>query len=128
MTALFDVPTFVSWGEVDSSTVDELSPLAPPEIPVGYHRWVEKRQREYRAARHHARRALSQAGVHATAVRRGDDGLPVFPEGMCGSITHTGRASTFAAAAVCRAPHRIGIDAENHKHLEREMVNAVLLP
>ena len=127
-SALFDVPAFVSVGEADSSSIDELSPLAPPEIPAGYERWVEKRRREYRAARHHARQALRLAGVHTPAVLRGEDGLPVFPEGTRGSITHTGRAVTFAAAAVCRAPHRIGIDAENHQHLDPMMVDSILLP
>lgn len=125
---LFDVPAWASSSEVDPETVSLLSPLVREEIPDGYHRWVEKRQREYRAGRHHARAALIDAGMDAPLVRRGDDGLPLFPSGYNGSITHTGRQQTFAAAAVCGTTHMIGLDAENHKRLSAEMVDAILLP
>ncbi len=117
-----------SASEVDNETIDSLSPLRPEEIPEGYHRWVEKRQREYRAGRHHARLALTSSGVEAPKVRRGDDGLPLFPEGWNGSITHTGRSSTYAAAAICTSEYRVGLDAENHKRLSDGMIDAIMLP
>jgi 4'-phosphopantetheinyl transferase EntD len=128
LSHLFDIPVHTSHGEVDPSSIALLSPLAVAEIPDGYQRWVEKRQREFRAGRHHARAALGRAGAANPIVRRGDDGLPLFPPGYHGSITHTGRDSTFAAAAICDATHAIGIDAENHKELSPSMVDAILLP
>lgn len=128
LTNLFEVPVHVSFGEASPSSVEQLSPLHTAEIPAGYQRWVEKRQREFRAGRHHARLALRAAGVDVPLVRRGDDGLPLFPAGYHGSITHTGRESTFAAAAVCDERYYVGLDSENHKQLEQSMVDAVLLP
>jgi len=128
LNRLFDVAVSASSGEVDLYTVEHLTPLARPEIPEGYHRWVEKRQREYRAGRHHARIALLDAGVSVPLVRRGDDGLPLFPAGYHGGITHTGRSTTFAAAVICPATHFVGIDAENHKPLSEGMLDAILLP
>ncbi|HXS19280.1 MAG TPA: 4'-phosphopantetheinyl transferase superfamily protein [Polyangiaceae bacterium] len=128
LSELFDVPVHTSHGEVDASSITWLSPLALDEIPDGYQRWVEKRQREFRAGRHHARTALDRAGAVSPIVRRGDDGLPLFPAGYHGSITHTGRDLTFAAAAICTAHHAIGLDAENHKELSASMVDAILLP
>lgn len=128
LSPLFEVPVQTSHGEVDASSISWLSPLALGEIPDGYQRWVEKRQREFRAGRHHARTALSRAGALSPIVRRGDDGLPLFPVGYHGSITHTGRDRTFAAAAICAGHDAIGIDAENHKELSVSMVDAILLP
>lgn len=125
---LFDVPVYGSAGEADANTIDQLSPLTQAEIPQSYHRWIEKRQREYRAGRHHARNALVDAGLNNPSVRRGDDGLPLFPEGFRGTITHTGRLTTYAAAAVCSNGNSLGIDAENHKQLSSDMVDAILLP
>jgi 4'-phosphopantetheinyl transferase EntD len=128
LSHLFEVPVHTSHGEVDAASIAQLSPLSVAEIPDGYQRWVEKRQREFRAGRHHARAALARAGAASPIVRRGDDGLPLFPPGFHGSITHTGRDSTFAAAAICAKNHAIGIDAENHKELSASMVDAILLP
>lgn len=128
IASLFDVTAYGSAGEADSETIDLLSPLAQDEIPQNYHSWVEKRQREYRLGRHHARLALIEAGVKSPTVRRGDDGLPLFPEGLHGTLTHTGRLVTYAAAAVCSAQHSLGLDAENHKQLSNDMVDAILLP
>lgn len=128
LPALFSVEVGASWGEVTPDTISTLSALDPEEVPPGYSKWVGKRQREYRAGRHHARTALRQLGVVAPKVLRGDDGLPLFPEGWSGTISHTGRQQTLAAAVVCSSPHRVGLDVEERKALSDAMIRIVLSP
>lgn len=119
---------WASWGQVTPQSIAGLSALEPEEIPPGYGRWVEKRQREYRAGRHHARAALAAAGLERAQVRRGEDGLPLFPAGYHGTISHTGRLQTWAAAVVASAPHRIGLDVEERRALSEGMIRTVLSP
>ncbi len=125
---LFECPAWASAGHADRDSVAQLTALGATEIPDGFERWVEKRQREYRAGRHHARAALGAAGAPGLEVPRGFDGLPCFPGHFCGTITHTGRNKTFAAAAVCREPTRLGLDAELLRPLEQAMVDLILTP
>ena len=122
LTQLFEQPVFVSFGKTGDDDLKNLTKLAVEETPSGFNNWVQKRQREYRCGRHHARRALSAAGLSVTAITRDEDGLPVFPSGFHGSITHTGRSSTFAAAVVAAAPLRVGIDAEDLRTLPEDMI------
>lgn len=126
LTQLFEQPAFVSAGKTGDDDLKNLTKLAVEEIPSGFHNWVQKRQREYRCGRHHARRALAAAGASVAAIRRDDDGLPVFPSGFHGSITHTGRSSTFAAAVVAAAPLRVGIDAEDLRTLPEDMITHIV--
>lgn len=125
---LFACPVYTSAGNADPVSVRHLDPLGPPEIPAGFAGWVEKRQREYRAGRHHARTALAAAGQLGADIPQGLDGLPCFPEGFSGTITHTGRSKTFAAAAVCKGPTQIGVDAEFVRHIDQGMVDVILSP
>jgi enterobactin synthetase component D len=81
----------------------------PPDLAAA----PPPRIRQYRAGRLCARRALQElAGTTAGPVRvRGPGGVPVWPSGIVGSITHT---DDFASAAVARASDvaGLGIDAE----------------
>ena len=125
---LFTSPVHASAGAADRVSVRQLAPLTDQEIPQGFAGWVEKRQREYRAGRHHARAALRDAGCAEAEIPRGMDGLPQFPPEFSGSITHTGHSKTFAAAAVCRGPTQIGLDAEFLRPLAEGMVELILTP
>ena len=74
---------------------------------------VERRRDQLRAGRAAAREALVGLGFsHPPAVLRGERGEPLWPDGVCGAITH---CDHFAAAAAARrpAPDAIGIDLEN---------------
>ena len=110
-----------SSGVVHPEDVDDLSPLKKTEVPAGFDGWAEKRKREFRAGRHHARCALAAAGKPEFALERDDEGVPMFPPGYHGSITHTGRASTFAAAVALHGETRIGLDAEVLRDLPEDM-------
>ncbi|MFT3699942.1 MAG: 4'-phosphopantetheinyl transferase superfamily protein [Kofleriaceae bacterium] len=68
----------------------------------------EKRDREVAAGRRCATRALATIGVSGV-VTTGERGMPVWPENLVGSITHT---DDWAVAAVGRG-RAIGIDLES---------------
>ncbi len=128
LRALFDdkLRVEVSAGVTEKDEVELLAALSPDETPAGFQSWAEKRRREYRCGRHHARHALSLAGAPPAPILRDDEGIPLFPPGFQGSITHTGKESTFAVAAVLPGAQRIGIDAEILRELPEDMVAHIL--
>jgi len=107
-----------------------LTPLLASEQSL-VARAVEKRQWEFRAGRHCARRALRELGVPETAIPSGPDRAPIWPAGCVGSITHTGVGeSAYAAAVVARASEvrALGVDAELATPLSAELMPRVLTP
>lgn len=112
---------------VEQCAIGACDPLLPEEQTyiAGA---VQKRQREYAAGRHCARRALARLGLGAIAVPTGPDRAPVWPHGIAGSITHT---DDMAAAAVCRIAdgfRAIGIDLEPALALPDELIALVATP
>lgn len=81
------------------------------DLPASLLQAVDKRKIAYLAGRYCAQQALRGLGVADKQVYRADDGSPVWPEGIIGSITHT---DTYAAAVVGRreAVEAMGIDSE----------------
>lgn len=71
---------------------------------------VPKRRLEYLAGRLAARAALQSVGADEPAVGS-DDGKPVWPQGYCGSISHSVGLAV-ALAASCRDWRALGIDIE----------------
>ena len=69
-----------------------------------------KRRREFIAGRLCANRAVARLGSEQ-AVGMGSDRLPIWPEGIVGSISHS---DSLACAVACKAGHcrSIGIDTE----------------
>jgi enterobactin synthetase component D len=70
-----------------------------------------KRQTEFLAGRLCARSALQTQCDQATAPGRDDAGAPLWPAGLCGSITHS-KGLAAAAVASCQDYLGIGLDAE----------------
>jgi len=90
-------------------------------------RAVAKRQREFRAGRACARRALAALGVRDFALRAGPDRAPIWPEGILGSISHCD--DYCAAVATRRGPLRgLGLDVEPAEPLPEELREAVCSP
>jgi 4'-phosphopantetheinyl transferase EntD len=89
-------------------------------------RAVDKRRREFRTARHCARRALRQLGLPPVAVLRGERGEPQWPPGIVGSLTH---CSGYRAAAVARSSVvcALGIDAEPNEPLPAGVLDTIAL-
>jgi 4'-phosphopantetheinyl transferase EntD len=71
----------------------------------------EKRRRDFALGRICARAALASLGHGDAVIAVGEKGAPVWPAGIVGSITHTGR---YAAAIVGDAHgfEGVGVDAE----------------
>lgn len=87
------------------------------EAPANIQRSVAKRQAEFLAGRLCARNALWQLQGLDWVPAIGDDRAPVWPEHICGSITHsTGRAAAIVADK--RHWRALGMDLE--VMLERE--------
>ncbi|MEU8900230.1 4'-phosphopantetheinyl transferase Npt [Nocardia sp. NPDC048505] len=88
---------------------------------------VEKRRRDFIGARHCARLALEQLGEPQVAIGKGERGMPLWPRGVVGSLTHT--EGYRAAALAHRLRFRsVGIDAEPHAALPEGVLDSVSLP
>jgi 4'-phosphopantetheinyl transferase EntD len=85
------------------------------------------RRAEFRAGRVAARRALSLMGVRPTALMARAGGDPEWPQGVVGSISHSGKWA--AAVAARREDARgLGLDLESAEPLERDLVHLVCRP
>ncbi len=88
---------------------------------------VDKRRRDFIGARYCAREALVQLGEEPVAIGKGERGMPLFPRGVVGSLTHC--AGYQAAALAHRLRWRsVGIDAEPHDTLPEGVLDSVSLP
>jgi 4'-phosphopantetheinyl transferase EntD len=85
---------------------------------------VEKRRREFAAARNCARLALARIGWPNFPVLAGPNREPLWPPGVAGSITHCGG---FCAAAVARQGELrgLGIDAERNVPLPDRVLSLI---
>ncbi len=85
-----------------------------------------KRQKEYATGRWCVRQALAKLGIPPQPVLRGKAGEPIWPSGVCGSISHT--TGAYCAVVAFSDKYRaIGIDIENtHKEISRSALELVL--
>ncbi|MNM86140.1 4'-phosphopantetheinyl transferase Npt [compost metagenome] len=81
-------------------------------LPANIGRSVAKRRAEYLAGRLCARAAIAQLSGAADVPSAGEDRAPVWPAGLCGSITHS---DGWAAAVVARSGdwRGLGLDVEH---------------
>ncbi|EYD72071.1 4'-phosphopantetheinyl transferase family protein [Limimaricola hongkongensis] len=80
-----------------------------PEEAAAMTRARPARRAGFAAGRAAARAAMRRLGHAPMAVPMGADRAPVWPEGLCGSISHD---DALAVAALCRGGPEIGIDIE----------------
>lgn len=87
----------------------------------------QKRRSEFAAVRALARRALSSMDREPAAIPRGGKGMPVWPTGVVGTMTHCDgyRAAALAEASDFRS---VGVDVEPHAPLPRGVLDTVSLP
>lgn len=91
---------------------DDCARCAVPPVPG-----VSKRQSEYLAGRLCARQALHLL-THAPQIPgRDEDGVPLWPAGVCGSISH---GAGFAAALVGHSSQWAGLGLDLEKRLKVE--------
>ncbi|MEW1612728.1 MULTISPECIES: 4'-phosphopantetheinyl transferase superfamily protein [unclassified Streptomyces] len=90
-------------------------------------RSVPKRRNDFATARACARRAMRQLGLEPVAVLHGKRGMPLWPEGVVGSLTH---CDGYRAAALARSADvlSLGVDAEPHAPLPDGVGELVVRP
>jgi 4'-phosphopantetheinyl transferase EntD len=88
---------------------------------------VEGRRREFAEGRACAREALRRLGAPAGAIPADSSGVPCWPAGIVGSITHKG---SYRAAAVAPADRiaGLGIDAELEAALPAGVLETIASP
>lgn len=88
---------------------------------------VDRRRHEFAAVRACARRAMAELGLPPAPVLSGHRGVPLWPDGTVGSMTHCEgyRAAALARASEVRA---VGIDAEPNEPLPAGVWEAISLP
>lgn len=97
-----------------------------PEEEAVISRAVDKRRREFTTVRRCARQALSELGIPPAALLPGERGMPQWPPGVVGSMTH---CAGYRAAAVAHSRDllTVGIDAEPHGALPPGVLGYVAL-
>jgi len=85
------------------------------------------RRREFAAGRDCARRAMRELGLPGGPVLRGARRMPLWPDGVVGSLTHS---DGFCAAAVARSSDLagLGIDAEREAPLSERALARICSP
>ncbi|MGW3436041.1 4'-phosphopantetheinyl transferase family protein [Streptomyces bacillaris] len=119
------LPAHVSCAATREATVADGNLFPEEEELIA--RSVPKRRNDFATARACARRAMGKLGLEPVAVLHGKRGMPLWPEGIVGSLTH---CEGYRAAALARAEDvlSLGIDAEPHAPLPDGVAELVVLP
>lgn len=114
---------------VTLALADAADPQLPlfPEEDAAMARAVPSRRAEFTAGRAAARAALAALGGPGGAIPMQPDRAPLWPEGFCGSLTHTG-SLCLAAVARLDVTRSLGIDLESDAPLEREILTTIASP
>jgi 4'-phosphopantetheinyl transferase EntD len=83
------------------------------------------RQAEFGTGRVCARRALAELGVAPCALVSGGDGVPLWPPGVVGSISHTRKRCAVVVARETDA-RSVGLDIEEIRALESGVEETIL--
>jgi enterobactin synthetase component D len=86
-----------------------------------------KRRQEFIAGRISARQALDHLGVPAGPLRKLPDGSITWPEGLAGSVSHSGMWSGAAVVRLSDAAG-IGLDIENAARIGQNLWRRILTP
>lgn len=127
------MPRYFDWLDAEglalyeTELTDPLSDLFPDER-IGLERAVPKRVREFTAGRHCARLCLRELGFAPGAILSGPDRLPVWPEGVTGSITHTDDHCAVVVGRISSRVGAIGIDLEPEGDLPADILEMVARP
>lgn len=102
-----------------------------PEEEAQIGRAVEKRVREYAAARGLYRTLLPRVGLPESALLNDVDRAPRWPEGVAGTITHTAGYCAVALAPSAEGAGAVlglGLDAEVEGPLKRNLWKSICTP
>jgi len=87
----------------------------------------KRRTAEFTAGRLLAHRALERLGADQGPILRGDNGQPLWPEGIVGSIAHKSNLCV-AVAAKTEDVLGLGVDVEDSKELKEELFDRICTP
>ncbi|NHB61520.1 4'-phosphopantetheinyl transferase family protein [Photorhabdus sp. RW14-46] len=90
---------------------DELFNQLNLPFPATLTKAVKKRRAEYLAARYCARQLLAQLGQPAFNLISGHDRAPIWPQNICGSVSHSSHCAIVLAAPQTHN-RLIGVDIE----------------
>jgi 4'-phosphopantetheinyl transferase EntD len=90
--------------------------------------WAMPRQKEFTAGRLAARGALATLGRPSQELLRDGEGLPLWPSGVVGSITHCRNMAAAAVRTVDGLETLIGLDLEKTNRLSNAASQRVLHP
>lgn len=107
----------------DAALLASLYPVEVEQVGAA----VERRRLDFAGARACAREAMVRLGAVPGPVLRGGRGMPVWPPGLVGTLTHTDgvRAAALARSGTVRS---LGLDIERHEPLGPGVLEAVSLP
>ncbi|MFI7240293.1 4'-phosphopantetheinyl transferase [Streptomyces cyaneofuscatus] len=119
------LPAYVSCAATREESVPDGTLFPEEEALVA--RSVPKRKNDFATARACARRAMGRLGLEPVAVLHGKRGMPLWPEGIVGSLTH---CDGYRAAALAREADvlSLGVDAEPHAPLPEGVGELVVRP
>ncbi|MBD2797559.1 4'-phosphopantetheinyl transferase superfamily protein [Xenorhabdus sp. 18] len=83
---------------------------------------VNKRRAEYLAARYCTQHVLHKLGYSGFQVTNAEDRSPIWPDNICGSISHSANCA-IAFAASCHQYRMIGVDIE--QEIKSETIESV---
>lgn len=113
---LFDLPGV----RVAVASPERHDPIVTAEERAEIEHAVPSRRQEYLTGRSLARLLLRPLGYPDEPLLKGDEGRPLWPAGVVGSISHCDGLCVVAIA--CRADvSGLGIDVEPHRPLETEL-------
>ncbi|HKD87025.1 MAG TPA: 4'-phosphopantetheinyl transferase superfamily protein [Streptosporangiaceae bacterium] len=95
-----------------------------PEEQALILRAADQRRREFSTVRSCARAALAKLGLPPTPILRGEDGAPIWPAWVVGSMTHC-RAYRAAVVGRATAVCSVGVDAEPNEPLPPDVMDVV---
>jgi len=112
---------------VTVTTRAELDRPLFPEEEAALGLAVEKRRREFTTVRACARQALARLGLPEVGIPTGEQGEPLWPAGVVGSLTH---CDGYRACALAQAGDllTIGIDAEPNAPLPSGLLPDIARP
>lgn len=112
LAGLVKLPAGAAWGFAVPGAGEGRTAEEGAVLPPGVQAAGARRQSSYRSGRRAAARALAAAGVRGKGlVGQRDDGLPDWPAGWTGSISHTDRMAAAIVAPTAGAV-RVGLDLE----------------
>ena len=96
-----------------------------PEEKAIVEKAIDKRRFEFATGRHCARECLKQLGITPCAIPRTPDGMPAWPTGTIGAITHS---HDYAAAVVAHRSmvESLGVDIERTDRLTNSLSERIL--